>query len=151
VGLADAGRLAESRQAFEEALPLADGLAVCPVRINLALVIERMGDEARQTEPGRAAQLYAEALAVTNETPEACRSDDARAESPDPSREPGAILDALADRLREKRQPPPEDPSTGEGEDPPETPDGDALDEIERQLRDGQRSRNELEDDRQPG
>lgn len=152
VGLADAGSLERSRAEFERALPLADGIDACPVHINIALVIERMGDRIREAEPERAAQLYAEALAVTAETPEACRGDEAREESPDPSRSPDGILDALEDRLREKQQPPPETAPGEEGEeDPPPEPGGDALDEIERRLQDGQRSRNELEDDRRPG
>src|SRR5690606_22991008 len=63
VGLAASLELPEARAKFEEALPLAHGLEVCAVRVNLALVIEQLGDAAREGGDGAAAaELYAEAL-----------------------------------------------------------------------------------------
>ncbi len=84
--LAGADELPASRAELERSLDLATGLEVCPVRINLALVIERMGDAARADGDGAGATaLYGEALTVTVETPEECRSDEAQQQSPTPS------------------------------------------------------------------
>lgn len=152
VGLARGERLGESRAEFERALPLATGLDVCPVRINLALVIERMGDAARADDPAAASELYDEALAVTLSAPEQCRSDEARAQSPDPSRDPAEALDSLADRLREKQrdEPPSDSPEDG-GQEPPEQPGEGDLGEIEDRLQDGQEARDERERDQEGG
>ena len=57
--LAGAEQLPEARAKLEESLALATGLEVCGVRINLALVLERMGDAARADGDGTAAaELY---------------------------------------------------------------------------------------------
>ena len=53
VALADGDRLVDARAAFEQALADAEGLNVCPVRTNLGLVIERMGDQARAAAMSR--------------------------------------------------------------------------------------------------
>ena len=148
VALADGDRLVDARTAFEQALTDADGLNVCPVRTNLGLVIERMGDQARAADPDWAKQLYNEALTNTLETPEECRSDEARDNSPDPSRDPDQELDDTEKRLREKLEDPPEPPPSEEPE--PDDQDQqqqdeqqDKLDELEDQLKDGQRQRDE--------
>ncbi|WP_156761567.1 hypothetical protein [Microbacterium karelineae] len=145
VGLARAEHLGEARAEFERALPLATGLDVCPVRINLALVLERMGDAARSDDPARASALYDEALALTLETPEECRSDEAREQSPDPSRDPAEALDSLVDRLREKQSDGPQEPTTDDGDEPTEAPDDGDLGDIEDLLRDGQEARDDRE------
>lgn len=103
--LAGAEELSASRAELERSLDLATGLEVCAVRINLALVIERMGDAAREEGDGEAAtSLYGEALTITVETPEECRSDEARQQSPDPERDMADTLDSSEDRLKQKQQ-----------------------------------------------
>jgi hypothetical protein len=142
VALADADRLTDSRTSFEQALDLATGLDVCPVRTNLGIVIERMGDQARAANPDWAAQLYAEALTLTLETPQECRSDEAREQSPDPSRDPDQELDDTEQRLREKMQDQPQEPQEQEPEEQ-EPQEDDSLGDIEERLQDGQRQREE--------
>src|SRR5690606_5952998 len=144
VALADADRLADARASLEQALGLATGLDVCPVRTNLGLVIERMGDQARAADPDWAKQLYGEALTITLETPKECRSDEARDESPDPSRDPDQELDDTEQRLREKMQDPPQqDPPPEQDPEEQEPQDDDALGDIEERLQEGQRQRDE--------
>lgn len=156
VGLAASLQLPEARAKFEEALPLAQGLEVCAVRVNLALVIEQMGDAARDGGDGAAAaELYAEALTITLETPEECDSAEADEQSPDPERSMGDTLDQLEDRLQEKQQ---QQQSGGEGEQPEEQeqeqeqPSEGQLDELEDRLDQGQQEREDQqqgEDDEQ--
>ena len=143
VGLADADRLTDARTSFEEALGLASGLDVCPVRTNLGLVIERMGDQARAADPDWAKQLYNEALSNTLETPAECRSDEAREKSPDPSRDPDQELDDTEQRLREKLQDPPPPQEPEQEPDEQDQPDDDSLGDIEKRLQKGQRQRDE--------
>lgn len=144
VALADADRLADARASLEQALGLATGLDVCPVRTNLGLVIERMGDQARAADPNWAKQLYGEALTITLETPKECRSDEARDESPDPSRDPDQELDDTEQRLREKMQDPPQqDPPPEQDPEEQEPQDDVALGDIEERLQEGQRQRDE--------
>lgn len=148
--LAGADELDAARAKLEEALPLASGLEVCAVRVNLALVIERQGDAARADGDGEAAaQLYGEALTVTAETPEECGSDEADEQSPDPQRDMSDTLDDLEDRLQEKQQDqngqpaPPED----EGEqEQPTGPDQDKLDELQDKLEQGAEERQQNDD-----
>ncbi|MEU4014118.1 tetratricopeptide repeat protein [Microbacterium sp. NPDC028030] len=103
--LGAAEQLPEARAELEEALDLATGLEVCGVRINLALVIERMGDAARADGDGAtAADLYGQALTVTVETPEECHSDQAQQQSSDPQRDMSDTLDGTEDRLKQKQQ-----------------------------------------------
>src|SRR5690606_31287292 len=103
--LADAGDLDGARAKLEEALPLAQGLEVCAVRINLAIVVERMGDAAVADGDGAAgAQHYGGALLITAETPEECSSSQADEQSPDPERSMSDTLEDLEDRLQEKQQ-----------------------------------------------
>src|SRR5690606_34674700 len=71
--LGGADELGASRTELERALSLAQGLQVCPVLINLSLVVERQGDAAQADgDAARAAELYGEALEITVETPEEC-------------------------------------------------------------------------------
>ncbi|WP_243228588.1 hypothetical protein [Microbacterium sp. CIAB417] len=149
VGLAASQQLPEARAKFEEALPLAHGLEVCGVRVNLALVIEQMGDAARDEGDGPgAAALYAEALTVTLETPEECGTPEADEQSSDPQRSMGDTLEQLEDRLQQKQQ---EQPNGGEGEQPQEQPEQeqpseDQLGDLEERLDQGREERQDNQD-----
>lgn len=148
VAFADGDRLTDARASFEQALDLATGLNVCPVRTNLGLVIERMGDQARSADPNWATRLYNEALTITLEMPPECRTEEAREQSPDPSRDPDQELDETEQRLRDKLQdPPPEQQPEQEPEEQPEEQPQDEQDEslgdIEERLQEGQRQRDE--------
>lgn len=144
--LAGADELAEARDELERALPLAQGVDVCPVLINLSLVVERQGDAAQADgDAAKAAELYGEALEITVETPEECQSDEAQQQSPQPDRDMSDTLDENQQRQQEKQrqsqQPPPEQPQQpdqGEGEQP--TPQ-DKLDDIEDRLNQGAQER----------
>lgn len=150
--LAGAEDLDGARAKFEEALPLAAGLEVCAVRVNLALVIERQGDAARAAGDGEAAaQLYGEALLVTADTPAECSSVEADQQSPDPDRSMSDTLDELGDRLQEKQQQSEQnqDPADGEGEqqEQPTEPDQDKLDELQEKLEQGAEERQQNQGD----
>lgn len=100
---AASGAFDQARDRFAEALGLARGLEVCPVRFNLALAIERLGDDALAAHDHRGALAhYAESLAITQGTPAECDSDAASAHSSDPSRSLGEALDAAERRVGEK-------------------------------------------------
>ena len=154
--LGGAENLSDARAAHEEALPLATGLDVCPVRINLSLVIERMGDAAQaEGDAARAAELYGEALEITVDTPEECDSEDAQDQSPDPSRDMSDQLDQQQDRQQQKQQqqqdssPPDQGDGDegGESEQQQEGPSDDELGEIEDRLGEGAEDReNQLGD-----
>ncbi|GAA3669548.1 hypothetical protein [Microbacterium marinilacus] len=152
-GLTEAGDLAGGRSEFERALPLAQGLESCAVRVNLALTIERQGDQAlRDGDPAGATQLFGEALAVVAETPRECRSEEADAQSPDPERSLEESLDDLEERLKEKQQPPPEQeqPDPEEQEEEPQEepqPSEDQLGELEDRLTQGEGERQQLQDE----
>jgi len=143
VGLAASLQLPEARAKFEEALPLAEGLEVCGVRVNLALVIEQLGDAARDEGDGAAAaELYAQALTITLETPEECGSPEADEQSSDPQRSMGDTLDQLEDRLQEKRQQEQQgQPEQSETPEQQEQPSEDQLGELEDRLDQGQEER----------
>lgn len=154
IGTALAGyeQLDEARAELERALPLAQGLDVCYVRINLSLVIERMGDAAQADGDGlKAAELYGEALEITIETPEECDSDSAQDESPDPNRDMSDTLDDNQQRQQQKQQnsQQQQQPDQGEGEGQPEQgeqeqpqqPSQSDLDDIEERLNQGDRER----------
>lgn len=144
--LAGAEDLDGARAKLEEALPLAHGLEVCPVRVNLAIVIERMGDAAVAEGDGAAgAELYREALLLTAETPEECNSPEADEQSPDPDRSMSDTLEDLEDRLQEKQQqtqqpPPPPEDEEGERE---QQPGQDQLDELQERLEQGTEERDQ--------
>lgn len=155
VGTAFGGaeQLPEARTQLEEALDLATGLEVCGVRINLALVVERMGDAARADGDGAgAAELYGEALTITIETPEACRSKQAQLQSPDPQRDMADSLDGTADRLKQKQQEEEQQqqqpqPQPGEKEQPSE----DKLKGLQDKLEQGTQERDQQQGDDQGG
>lgn len=142
--LGAAEQLPQAKAELEEALRLATGLEVCGVRINLALVVERMGDAARAGGDGAtAAQLYGEALAITAETPEECHSEEAQEQSSDPQRDMSDTLDSTEDRLKQKQQeqdqqqPPP--PQPNEDEQPSE----DKLQDLQDKLEQGTQERDQ--------
>ncbi len=144
--LAGADELDAARSELERAVPLAQGLEVCPVLINLSLVIERQGDAAQADgDAAQAAELYGEALEITVDTPEECRSDEAQQQSPQPDRDMSDTLDENQQRQQQKQQqsqqPPeqPQQPEQGEGEQS-ETPQ-DKLDDIEDRLNQGAQER----------
>lgn len=145
--LAGADELAASRSELERALPLAQGLQVCPVMINLSLVIERQGDTAQADgAAAKAAELYGEALEITVESPEECRSDEAQQQSPQPNRDMSDTLDENQQRQQEKQrqsqqQPDqPQQPDQTDQSERPQTPQ-DKLDDIEDRLNQGAQER----------
>lgn len=155
VGTALAGSedLSGARSKLEAALPLASGLQVCAVRVNLAIVIERSGDAAVGDGDGvGGAELYAEALLITAETPDECRTPEADEQSPDPERSMTETLEGLEDRLQEKQQQtPPPDQEDGESEEPEEPqeepqPGQDELDELQERLEQGAEEREQNQD-----
>ncbi|WP_226533832.1 hypothetical protein [Microbacterium paraoxydans] len=143
--LGAAEQLPQARAELEEALSLATGLEVCGVRINLALVVERMGDAARADGDGvTATQLYGEALTIIAETPEECHSEGAQEQSSDPQRDMSDTLDGAEDRLKQKQQeqdqqqqPPPSQP------DEDEQPSEDKLQDLQDKLEQGTQERDQ--------
>ena len=123
------------------------------MRINLALVVERMGDAARADGDGAgAAELYGEALTITIETPEACRSKEAQLQSSDPQRDMADSLDGTADRLKQKQQEEQQQqqqpqPQPGEKEQPSE----DKLKGLQDKLEQGTQERDQQQGDDQGG
>lgn len=152
--LAGAERLPEARAKLEEALDLATGLEVCSVRINLALVLERMGDAARADGDGpAAAQLYGEALTVTTGMPAECDSEEAQQQSSDPNRDMQESRDGLEDRLKQKQQDqqtPPEQQEQPQDEPDPQ-PSEDKLDDLKDKLEQGTQERDQQQSDDEPG
>ncbi|KDA05184.1 hypothetical protein DC31_04205 [Microbacterium sp. CH12i] len=156
--LAGAEDLDGARAKLEEGLTLAQGLDVCAVRVNLALVIERQGDAAVTAGDGvGAAKLYGEGLTITAETPEECNTPEADSQSPDPDRSMSDTLDDLEKRLQEKQQqsqqPPPDGGDKGDEQEQPSQPDQDKLDEIQKRLEQGaeEREQNQQGDEDAPG
>ncbi|MEV4736782.1 MULTISPECIES: hypothetical protein [unclassified Microbacterium] len=149
--LAGAERLPEARAELEESLDLATGLEVCSVRINLALVIERMGDAARADGDGTAAaQLYGEALTVTTEMPSECSSEEAQQQSPDPNRDMQESKDGLEDRLKQKQQ---EEQTPPEEEEQPQDepqPSEDKLEDLKEKLEQGTQERDQQQGGNEP-
>lgn len=152
IGTALAGgeQLPEAREKLEEALDLATGLEVCAVRVNLALVVERQGDAARADGDGAAAaELYGEALTLTVETPEECRSEEAQQQSPDPERDMSDTLDGTEDRLKQKQQEQqqqeqPQEPQ--EQEEQPQ-PSDEKLQDLQDKLQQGTQERDQQQGD----
>ncbi|MBT2484145.1 MULTISPECIES: hypothetical protein [unclassified Microbacterium] len=148
--LAGADELPEARAELEEALDLATGLEVCGVRINLALVVERMGDAARADGDGAAAaELYGEALTITVETPEECHSDQAQEQSSDPERDMSDTLEGTEERLKQKQQeqeqqPQPEEEQPAEEEPQPSE---DKLEDLQEKLEQGTQERDQQQGD----
>ncbi|WP_102193701.1 tetratricopeptide repeat protein [Microbacterium aurantiacum] len=154
--LGAAEQLPDAQAELEEALRLAHGLEVCAVRINLALVLERRGDAARQDGDGVAAEeLYGEALTVTLETPEECNSDEAQDQSPDPNRDMSDSLDELKERLQQKQQeqqqPPPEEQEQPEEQQPEPQPSEEKLEDLQEKLEQGTEERDQQQNGEDPG
>lgn len=142
--LAGAERLPEARAELEEALNLATGLEVCGVSINLALVIERMGDAARADGDGaQAAQLYGEALTVTTEMPAECDSEEAQEQSSDPDRDLQQSKEDLEGRLKEKQQTPPQEPEEPQQQQEEPQPSEEQLGDLKEQLEQGTQERDQ--------
>lgn len=147
--LAGAEKLPEARAELERALPLAQGLDVCSVRINLSLVVERQGDAAQAAgDAAKAAEFYGEALQITAETPEECSSDDAQDQSPDQNRDMSDTLDENQQRQQEKQQQSQQQnpdqsqqPQPDDSEQPQDQPSQSDLDEIEKKLNEGAQDR----------
>lgn len=149
--LAGAEQLPAARAELEDALSLATGLEVCGVRINLALVIERQGDAARADGDGAgAATFYGEALTITLETPDECRSDEAQQQSSDPQRDMGDTLDDTEQRLTEKQQDQPPPPDEQPQEQKPQ-PSDDKLQDLQDKLDQGTQERDQQQDGDDPG
>lgn len=148
--LGAAEKLPEARAKLEEALELAHGLEVCGVRINLALVVERMGDAARADGDGAtAAQLYGEALTITVETPEECKSDEAQEQSSDPERDMSDSLEGTEERLKQKQQEQEQEPQPLEPqpEDEEPQPSEDKLEDLQDKLEQGTQERDQQQND----
>ncbi|MBN8424816.1 hypothetical protein JF531_09805 [Microbacterium esteraromaticum] len=144
IGTAQAGaeQLAEARDHLETALPLATGLDVCYVRINLSLVIERQGDAAQADgDAVSAAEFYGQALQITVETPEECRSDEAQNQSPDPSRDMSDTLDENQQRQQQKQQQNPDQGGQPSEQGERDQPSQSDLDDIESRLDQGAQER----------
>lgn len=150
IGTALAGgeKLPQARAELERALPLASGLDVCYVRINLSLVMERQGDAAQAAgEAAKAAQFYSEALQVTVETPKECSSSSAQNQSPDQSRDMGDTVDQNRQRQQEKQQQSRQDSDQDQHSDPDESdqpqdqPQQSDLDDIQKKLDQGAEDR----------
>lgn len=146
--MAGAEKLTEARAELERALPLAQGMEVCYVRINLSLVMERQGDKAQTDgDAAQAAAFYGEALQMTVETPQECGSDEAQDQSPDPNRDMGDTLKDNQERQQQKQQSQqrpdqseqPQEPD--QGEDEQDEPSQSDLDEIEKKLSQGDQDR----------
>jgi len=148
VGLAESGKLAAGQKKFEESLKLAHGLEVCAVRFNLALVLEREGDAAADTQDHvTALEFYAQALQVNADRPKECDSKQAQEQSPDPQRDMSQSNKDQQDRLQQKQQDQQQqnsqqkpDPQKPDQQQPPQ-PDQGKLDELQKKLQQGEQER----------
>lgn len=122
----------EARVELEEALGLASGTDQCPVRANLAIAIERIGDaSAEGGDRAAAEQAYQQALTVLQEAPPECQQSSS-----------ASPMNETQERVEQKL-----DPQSGEGEEEGEQngqnegPDGQTIDELEEQLGNNQDDR----------
>ncbi len=150
------GRLDAAEDSFSAALAGTDGAASCPVRVNLELVRETLGDRAAGIfDANTAARQYSNALDVVRDAPAGCFAGNA---DPDSGRR--AVLDGAAARLQDKLRtlatlpPPPPPPPVAAAPAPtpiigpsPTEPDpgrrldpgaGDPLERLQQILRDAQ-------------
>ncbi|MDV3127137.1 hypothetical protein M1247_19590 [Mycobacterium sp. 21AC1] len=100
------GRLTDAESRFRESLSRTDAAASCPVRVNLELVQETLGDIATRGNDKEAAEKwYTTAIAVVTEAPGQCfeGNDDANA---DRSAIRAEALPRLEEKLRNLRRPP---------------------------------------------
>lgn len=92
------GRLPDAQARFSAALAGTDAPASCPVRVNLELVRETLGDEAAGVfDADTAARQYRAALDVVRQAPRGCFAGN---DDPDPGRR--AVRDGAAARLEDK-------------------------------------------------
>lgn len=141
------GRLNEADAQFTEALARTEPADSCPVRLNLALVRETLGDKAVASLDGNlAVSSYQSALAAVRDAPTACFPDDTESR-----------LNAKIDAARVAPPPPPPPPPVAAPPAPPPpggapTPDqdtrlrlnpgqGDPLDRLQQILRDAAAAR----------
>lgn len=150
VGLAESGKLAAGQKKFEESLKLAHGLEVCAVRFNLALVLEREGDAAADSQDhATALEYYARALQVNADRPKECDSEQAQKQSPDPQRDMSQSNKDQEDRLQQKQQDQqqqqqdPDQQQNPQNQDPqqPPQPDQGKLDDLQKKLQQGEQER----------
>ena len=152
-------RLPDADGQFAAALSQTGQAQSCPVRVNLELVRETLGDRAAEKFDGSAIGWYRNALAVVNEAPDGCFTGSTDA---DPDRR--AVLEATVARLNAKIDavsvpppPPPPPPVAAPSAPPPASapgstePDaqlrlnpgvGDPLDRLQQILRDAAAAQN---------
>ncbi|GAB7066940.1 hypothetical protein H7J06_21215 [Mycobacterium hodleri] len=131
-------RLTDADGQFALVLAGTDAAASCPVRVNLELVRETLGDRAAETFDGAAVGWYRNALAVVDAAPAGCFTGSTDA---DPDRR--AVLEATAARLNAKIDavsvapppPPPPPPPAAPPPPPPPAASGPGPDEPDQRLR----------------
>lgn len=130
-------RLTDADGQFAQALAGTDAAASCPVRVNLELVRETLGDRAAEKFDGAAVGWYRNALAVVDAAPAGCFTGSTDA---DPDRR--AVLEATAARLNAKIDaastappPPPPPPPAAPPPPPPPAASGPGSTERDEQLR----------------
>nr|WP_217509209.1 hypothetical protein [Pseudarthrobacter sp. C4D7] len=137
-----AGDDGAARALFEESLGLvpAGSTDECPVRVNLVLVIERLGDQRVQAgDPASAVPLFKEALDAGARAPEGCLA---------AGSETGGRLAAARERLEGKlsaaNQSPHPEPAPGEqpSPEPSADPRQDQLKQLQDSARQAERERN---------
>lgn len=130
----------EARTELEAALPLASGADECPIRSNLAISIERIGDAAAEEgDAAGASTSYAEALEVLAQAPGECP----QTTSAEPMEETRERLEAKQEEQESSDEGEPgEDESSDTGD-----ADQDQVDEISDQLDQNQDDRQDQIDD----
>ena len=97
------GKLADAKAQYRQSLSLVDQNESCPVRINLEVVLEALGDlKNADKHPDEAAALWQEALTVVREAPAGCF--DAKDEPDQDRRE---HVNSTSNRLENKMKPQP--------------------------------------------
>ena len=120
-------RLTDADAQFTQALAGTDAAESCPVRVNLELVRETLGDRAAERFDGAAVGWYRSALAVVDAAPAGCFTG-----STDTDPERRAVLEATVARLNAKLDavsvaPPPPPPPPPPAAPPPPPPAGAAT------------------------
>ncbi|WP_280835034.1 hypothetical protein [Mycolicibacterium frederiksbergense] len=103
------GKLAEAESEFKKSLSLVSQKRSCPVRINLEVVLETLGDlKNADKHRDEAKPFWTEALKVTQEAPDGCFDT-----TTEPDEERRKHLNETEQRLQDKLKDPP--PSEGDG------------------------------------
>lgn len=141
----------EARAELEDALALAAGAQQCPVRANLAIAVERLGDQAQAAgDEAGAQQLYREALQVIEERPAECEG----SSSSDPMAQTQQRVTEKLEQSQSEAQggqqpddgePGPTDDGTGGGSEQDDGATG--LEQIEEQLGESQQDRQDMLDE----